>query len=301
MPTRWRNWSLTRDLRGHLFHSPNYFLPEQVEAGISTVHDLSVFKYPETHPVARVRHFEEKFAATLKRSVHLITDSEATRKEVIDYFNWHPDRITAIPLGAPPEFYPRSSGEESTELAIRGLAYGEYALCVSTLEPRKRIDLLIAAYQALPAPLRARYPLILAGSSGWLSDAIQEQIRRGEQEGWLKYLGFVSDTFLPILYAGARAFIFPSTYEGFGLPVLEAMASGVPTLVANCSSLPEVAAGAAWLAEPGSLDSLREGILHVLGDEEWRMSAIKRGLDVASRATWAKCAESTLQLCRRFA
>ncbi|MGF6641447.1 glycosyltransferase family 4 protein [Paraburkholderia sp. MM6662-R1] len=299
-PKSWRQWLMRREMRGHLFHSPNYFLPESVDSGIVTVHDLSVFKYPETHPAARIRHFESSFSSTLARAAHVITDSEATRAEVIDYFGWSPERITAIALGARPEFHHRDALSLGTALHTYGLVHGGYSLCVSTLEPRKRIDRLLAAYLDLPQSVRTRYPLVLAGSAGWLSDALREQIEQGEREGWLRYLGFVDATFLPLLYSGARAFLYPSVYEGFGLPVLEAMASGVPTLTSNSSSLPEVAAGAAWLVEPDNHEVLRHGIEQVLGDEAWREAAITRGLQVARTLTWERCAKRTLEVYRRF-
>lgn len=298
-PKSWREWHLRRAMRGHLFHSPNYFLPESVDSGIVTVHDLSVFKYPETHPSARIKHFEKSFASTLTRAAHLITDSEATRNEVIEYFGWSPERITAIALGARAEFRRRDALEIASALSGYGLVSGGYSLCVSTLEPRKRIDRLLAAYLDLPVSIRLRYPLVLAGSTGWLNDTLREQIERGKREGWLRYLGFVDETFLPLLYSGARAFLYPSVYEGFGLPVLEAMASGVPTLTSNSSSLPEVAGGAAWLVEPDNHEVLRDGIEQVLCNDTWRATATERGLQVASSLTWERCAERTLEVYRR--
>ncbi|MEQ5843324.1 glycosyltransferase family 4 protein [Paraburkholderia acidicola] len=299
-PKSWREWHLRRAMRGHLFHSPNYFLPESVDGGIVTVHDLSVFKYPETHPLVRIKHFEKNFALTLRRATHLITDSEATRNEVIEYFDWSPERVTAIALGARAEFRPRDVSEVATALSGYGLVYGGYSLCVSTLEPRKRIDRLLAAYLDLPLSVRLRYPLVLAGSAGWSNDTLRDEIERGEREGWLRYLGFVSETFLPLLYSGARAFLYPSVYEGFGLPVLEAMASGVPTLTSNSSSLPEVAGGAAWLVEPDIHDALRDGIEQVLCSDVWRDTAIVNGLQIARLLTWERCAKRTLEVCRRF-
>ena len=186
VPKNWRRWRMRCEMRGHVFHSPNYFLPDSVESGVVTVHDLSVFKYPETHPVTRIKDFEQGFASTLARAAHLITDSEAIRREVIEYFGWSPERITAIGLGVRREFRAQDRSEVETYLRELGLAAGGYALCVSTLEPRKRIDRLLTAYLDLAPALRARYPLVLAGSSGWLSETLQEQIRRGEQEGWLR-------------------------------------------------------------------------------------------------------------------
>ncbi|AEA59392.1 MULTISPECIES: glycosyltransferase family 4 protein [Burkholderia] len=298
---RIRRWLMQGRTRGYLFHSPNYLLPEAVEQGIVTVHDLSVFRFPETHPVERVKQFERRFAATLRRASHLITDSEAIRHEVAAYFSWPLERITAVPLGVQGEFRPGSSNEIADGLRQLGLTPGAYTLSVSTLEPRKRIDRLIRAYGELPADLRHRYPLVLAGGAGWLSDSLHRQIAHAQAEGWLRYLGFVADAQLPTLYQGAHAFFMPSKYEGFGLPVLEAMACGIPVLTSNVSSLPEVAGDAAWLVEPDDHDALREGLELVLTDATWREEASRRGLAIAARATWDRCAARTIDVYRAVA
>src|SRR5690606_17318135 len=115
-----------------------------------------------------------------------------------------------------------------------------YTLFVGTIEPRKNLSVLLQAYSRLPVAQRARIPLVLSGHPGWNSDAIHQQIQQGEREGWVRYLGFMPAQDLPVLYAGALLFAFPSSYEGFGLPPLEAMASGVPVICSNSSSLPEV-------------------------------------------------------------
>ncbi|KAF1018166.1 MAG: glycosyltransferase family 1 protein [Burkholderia sp.] len=297
---RLARWAVHRAMRGHCFHSPNYFLPQGVRDGIVTIHDLSIFKYPETHPRERIEHFRINFDDSLKRAVHLITDSEAMRSEVATFFGWPEQKITAIPLGVPRGFRPSAEPDISPVLARYGLAYGRYALCVATLEPRKGIDSLIDAYGDLPSELRLACPLMLAGVRGWLSDDLMTRIRLAADENWLHYLGYVPEADLPMLYSGARAFCFPSRYEGFGLPVLEAMASGVPTLTSNASSLPEVAGGAAWLVEPDDRDALRDGLARVLTDEAWRATAARRGLAVAAEATWERCALHTLDVYRRY-
>ncbi len=297
---RFRRWVSARESRDHLFHSPNYFLPEDIESGVITVHDLSIFRFPETHPEERLRQFDRNFTRSLKRARHLITDAESVRQEVAAFFGWPLDRISAVPLGVSPRFRPRGYAELALQLDTYGLAPGGYSLCVSTLEPRKRLDRLIEAYAELSPALRLNYPLVLVGSRGWLNQDLLDQIERAERQGWLKYLGFVPEAELPTLYAGAHAFFMPSLYEGFGLPVLEAMASGVPALTSNTSSLPEVAGGAAWQVDPDDHEQFRQGIEMVLSDAAWRGQAIGRGLEVAGQATWQRCVMRTIDVYRRL-
>lgn len=282
--------------RGKLFHGPNYFLPSCADIGVATVHDLSVFRFPETHPVERVRHFEQEFTASMARATHLITDSAATRQEVIDFLAWPAEKITAVPLGVSTRFSPRADDDLRLALNKYGLQPGAYALCVSTLEPRKNIDKLLQAYQCLPPALRKRYPLVVVGGKGWRSDALHAEIERLAAQGWLHYLGFVPEADLPLLYAGARAFVYPSSYEGFGLPVLEAMASGIPVVTSNCSSLPEVTQGAALLVEPNDIDALTNCIARSLCDEMWRSTAIDLGLCTAGEYSWDRCVEQTVRV-----
>lgn len=280
----------------HIFHGTNYFLPLFASTGILTIHDLSVFKFPETHPADRVAQFERQFSSSVARASHLITDSEATRLEVINYLGWPVEKITAVPLGVSNTFTPQPVGMTTACLHSYGLVHGQYSLCTSTLEPRKKIERLLSAYQLLPQAVRQRHPLILVGSSGWLSEALLADIARLSAQGWLKYLGFVPQNDLPSLYAGARAFVYPSVYEGFGLPVLEAMASGVPVVASPFTSLPEVTQGAALLVDPDDVDALASAIHRALVDESWRQSAISLGLAVAQTFSWDRCADQTIKV-----
>ena len=297
---RWlRDWRITSACQGKIFHGPNFFLPPCAEAGVATVHDLSVFKYPETHPLERIKHFEREFTASMKRAAHLVTDSEATRQEVMKYLAWPAEKITAVPLGVSSHFAPADEAAVAPCLAKYGLTFKRYALCVSTLEPRKKIANLLRAYQGLPPPVRKQYPLVLVGSSGWLSESLHQEIDRLSAQGWLRYLGFVPEADLPALYAGARSFVYPSVYEGFGLPVLEAMASGVPVVASIFSSLPEVTQGAALLVDPDDIDALAMGIQASLCDEPWRATACKTGLAVAQGFTWDRCIDQTVDVYKK--
>jgi glycosyltransferase involved in cell wall biosynthesis len=300
-PVWFKRWQQLSPYGDHLFHSPNYFVPQFAPLAVATIHDLSVFKYPATHPTERLRQFEKDLPLSLKRTSHLITDSEATRLEVMEHFAWPAAKITAVPLGVSSRFAPHTQQSTQPALSAYGLVFGNYCLCVSTIEPRKKIDKLINAYASIPPPLQARYPLVLAGGKGWLSDELHALIDRCQAEGWLHYLGFVPDEDLPALYAGARMFAFPSVYEGFGLPVLEALASGIPVVTSNRSSLPEVAGGAALLVDSDDVDALSEGIHKALEDDPWRVKARALGLQVASTFTWERCTGQTMAVYQKVA
>lgn len=297
------SWARTTRLkwacRGKIFHGPNYFLPACADIGVATIHDLSVFKYPETHPIERIKQFEREFTKTISRAAHLITDTETTRQEVIEFLSWPVDKITAVPLGVSADFKPRSEEMLTPYLNNLGLTANSYSLCVSTMEPRKKIGNLLQAYQRLPHDTRQHMPLVLAGGAGWLSDALHDEIERCSRQGWLQYLGFVPEADLPLLYAGARLFVYPSAYEGFGLPVLEAMASGTPVVAANVSTLPEITHGAAILTNPDDIEKFANDIERALYDCSWIASTKALGLKVASEYSWERCVQQTVSVYKK--
>lgn len=286
-------WRL-RNETGSLFHSPNYFLPPFPGRSVATIHDLSHVWFPEFHPAARVDYLKRALPDTLRRADFLITDAESVRQEVIRHFGWPADRIAAIPLGVDPVFHPRTDYELQALLPKYGLRIGEYTLCVGTIEPRKNIDRLLTAYESLPQRLRLHHPLVLVGARGWRSDLTHNRIDKAEVAGWLRYLAYVPQTDLPLLYAGARLFAYPSLYEGFGLPVLEAMASGVPVVTSNVASLPEVVGDAAWLVDPLDTDGIATALEQALQDDTWRQKTRTHGLDRASLFNWADCVAQTV-------
>lgn len=291
---RWR-------LRGHadhLFHSPNYFLPPFGGPAVATVHDLSTLLYPQFHPAARLALMQAELPRSLARATHLITDSEFTRQELIQQLGWAPQRVSAVPLGVDPGFHPRPAEALRGPLAALGLEPGAYLLCVATIEPRKNLDRLLDAYLGLPAATRAAHPLVLAGAPGWRSEALHRRLLDAAPAG-VRYLRYLPEPSLQALYAGARLFAFPSLYEGFGLPVLEALASGVPVVCSDRASLPEVAGGAARLVPAEDVDALRQALAAGLEDEAWRARARAAGLDRAARLGWPACVEATLAVYRK--
>lgn len=284
-----------RSQRGAVFHGPNYFVPASGLPSLLTVHDLSMYKFPQWHPKTRIERLLESLPQSIARSQLILTDSEAIRLEVMQQFGLPPEKVRTILLGVDSSYHPRSAQEVQPVLQKFGLQYNGYSFFVSTIEPRKNLRNLIAAYKLLPLNVRQQWPLVLAGGRGWESDDIHADIVAAEQESWLKYLGFVEQHEMPSLYAGCRLFTYPSWYEGFGLPIAEAMASGVPVVTSNNSSMPEVAGGAALLVEPADVEQISAAIHRGLEDSEWRLQAISRGLARAAELTWENCVENTVQ------
>lgn len=277
----------------YIFHSPNFFIPPFQGRSVATFHDLSPFTFTDCHPIERVRFMQREMHQALSRANSLIVDSEFTRREMAEYFSWPLERIHTVPLASSDEFYPRNAIDLLAAMRRYNLTPGQYSLFVGTIEPRKNIETLLNAYSRLPLSLRARWPLILTGYKGWRNETINQRIEAAQREGWVRYLGFVPAADLPLLYSGARLFTFPSLYEGFGLPILEAMSSGIPVVCSNSSSLPEVAGSAALMCPPNDVEGLSELLRKGLEDETWRAAAIDEGLRQAASFSWEKNAEQT--------
>jgi glycosyltransferase involved in cell wall biosynthesis len=286
-------------VKSGIFHGPNYFVPKTRLPSVVTIHDLSIYRYPQWHPSTRIERMRVAIPESVKRANLVLTDSLATKSEVMYEFSLSDEQVCAVPLGVDASFHPRDEEEMRPILARFGLQPGGYSFFVSTIEPRKNLINLLAAYRKLPSAMRSAWPLVLVGGVGWQSEDIHADIARATNEGWLKYLGFVDQHLLPVFYAGCRLFTYPSWYEGFGLPIAEAMASGVPVLTSNCSSMPEVADGAAMLVEPGDVTSIYMGLMQALEDESWRGIAIEKGLQRAGELTWSACVQNTVAAYQR--
>lgn len=281
-------------LRETVYHGPNFFVPKISLPTVVTIHDLSAYENNGWHPQTRVDRMRDLIPRALQMATIVLTDSEAIRTELLSKFDVNADKIVAIPLGVDRAYCRHDMSALRPVLDQYGLQGGSYSLFVSTIEPRKNVQALLAAYARLPEALRQLYPIVLTGGVGWNSAEIHEQMAQASAQGWLKYLGYVPQQHLPVLYAGARLFTYPSLYEGFGLPIAEAMASGTPVLTSNCSSMPEVAAGAAILVDPHELDSIEHGLQQGLTDETWRGWAKQRGLERAAELSWDACVAKTL-------
>ncbi|OZI41826.1 glycosyltransferase family 4 protein [Bordetella genomosp. 4] len=282
--------------QGAVYHGPNFYLPRHKGPSVATFHDVSVYSCAQFHPAERVRYMRGEIEDALKRATFLITPSEFVRSEVMQLFGVSADRIRATPLAGSPDFRPRDASETRSVLTPLGLTHNEYTLFVGTVEPRKNISALLDAYEGLPESMRLRWPLILAGHKGWSSETLHARLRQAEAAGWLRYLDYLPNQQLATLFAGARLFVFPSLYEGFGLPVLEAMKSGVPIVCSDRASLPEVAGPGALMFEAEDIAAQRECIVRGLEDEDWRRREVSRSLAHASQFSWERCARQTVEI-----
>lgn len=283
-----------QNVKDAVFHGPNYYLPRYNGPCVATFHDLSVFLWPECHPKARVRVMQRVLPKVIKQAQVLITDSEFTRQEIAAYFNVPLHRIVCAPLAASSEFFPMNAEHVRPWLSVWGLSYQSYSLFVGTLDPRKNISLLLDVYERLPDTIRKRVPLVVAGYEGWKSESIIRRLQVGERAGWAKYLRFVEEAALPALYAAARVFVYPSCYEGFGLPVLEAMTAGVPVICTNAASLPEVVGTAGVLIPVGDVDALYEAVLQAIDNDTWCKERSQQGLVLARQFSWEKTVAKTV-------
>jgi glycosyltransferase involved in cell wall biosynthesis len=281
-----------------LYHEPNFVLRPFDGPSIATIHDLSIYLHPEFHPPERVAYMSRHLPDTFARATRLVTDSETVRQELIGRLGVAPHRVVAIPIGVGPEYHPRDATALRPILSSHGLVAGAYLLAVGTLEPRKNLDGLLDAFEALPPPLQRRYPLAVAGAGGWRNERLVERLDRLSERGLVRRLGYVPVQHLPSLYAGARAFAFPSFYEGFGLPALEAAASGVPVLSSRPTVMAEVLGAEAVLVDPRDPSALAEGLRQVLQDDTLQARARFAAADFSENFSWSRCVERTVALYR---
>jgi O-antigen biosynthesis alpha-1,3-rhamnosyltransferase len=282
-----KSLAFSRGLRRYgidLYHEQNYVPLSYAVPVVVTVHDLSWLHYPGAHPADRVRWLQRGVPKALELASAIVVVSEFVRREVLKTFSLEPERVRAIYPGIGDQFRPRSAQETAATLHSLRLTHGRYVLCVGTIEPRKNLVHALESFLALPPRLRDEFPLVVAGASGWHGGDVERRLRVLTRAGQVRFVGYVPALQLQDLYSGAALFLFPSLYEGFGSPPLEAMASGVPAIVSNRASLPEVVGEARLTAE--LLQSLLE-------DSALRKSLSDTSLERAQRFTWRECAART--------
>ncbi len=279
-----------------VFYSPDFALPPTVPATktLLTVHDLSFVRHPDTFVPSLRGYLEEVVPRSIDRADLVLADSAHTRSDLISLFGVAPNIVNVVYPGVDSRFRPQSNRGERERIRARyGIEDQPYVLSVGTLQPRKNYVRLIDAFMRMRAEVDPGVQLLIAGERGWLCDRILAEANKHES---VRLLGFVSDEDLPALYRGASLFAFASLYEGFGLPVLEAMACGVPVVCSDASSLPEVAGDAALLVNPCAVDELAHAMSRVLREDSLRQGLADRGLAQAARFTWQRSARQVRAL-----
>ena len=272
-------------------HGPNFVVPPSRGARVMTVHDLTPVRFPELcHPATLVYPQLIRRAAADGAWVH--TDSDAVRDEVIDVLGLEPERVVSIPLG----FTAMDGGDPATGRALAGTE--RFAVAVGTIEPRKDLPSLLRAVDTLAADGR-RVPLVHVGPDGWGAEAFETALAGMTDGGLVTRLGRLPDDDLRHIYAAATIAVYPSTYEGFGLPVLEAMSAGVPVVSTTVPAIEEVAGGAAALVPPGDVDALAAAIGAIWDDDARRRGMIADGLRRSGRYSWRECVDGLVGLYRR--
>jgi alpha-1,3-rhamnosyl/mannosyltransferase len=280
-----------------LYHEPN-FIPFPSDCPtIATLHDLSVLLHPEWHPADRVAYYEEHFQHALASCVHFLTVSEFCRQEVIRTLHIPAERVTRVYNGIRPGLGPLPADEVKAVLHRLGLP-PRYLLYVGTIEPRKNVLLLLQAYGSLPAAVRDAWPLVLVGGWGWNAGPVAAFLHDIGRACGVLHVGYLAEEHLAAVYNGARALLYPSHYEGFGLPPVEMMACGGAVLASTAGALVETVGGQAHLLPAEDFDGWRQALLRVVEDDDW-WRQLRSGARARVRSyTWERCAAEVLDVYR---
>jgi alpha-1,3-rhamnosyl/mannosyltransferase len=276
-----------------LYHEPNFIPLPSDRLTVATLHDLSVLLHPEWHPADRVAYYEQTFRRGIKQCAHFFAGSEFTRQEVIRTLNIPPERVTRTYMGVRASFRRLPAKKVTRVLRELGLP-PRYLLYLGTIEPRKNVLRLLRAYCGLPASVRNRWPLLLVGNWGWASADVADYLHAEARHRGVIHVGYVAEKHLAAVYNGARALLYPSWYEGFGLPPVEMMACGGAVLASTAAALVETVGKRAHLVCPADVDGWRNAMLQVVQDDDWWLSLRKGARALARPFSWQKCAAETL-------
>ena len=284
-----------------LFHSPDYLLPPLSRGKkVVTIHDLSFLRFPEGAEPRLRRYLSAAVPRSVGEADLVLGDSENTRQDIVEFLGVNPDKVEVVYPGVDPAFRPIKDLQPLA--AARGLYHldSPFILSVGTLEPRKNLTTLLDAYAALRSGGDVDHKLVIAGGKGWLYDGIFSRAAESSLEDDVVFLGYVPEEHLPALYCLSDLLVFPSLYEGFGLPPLEAMACGTPVITSDSSSLPEVVGQAALMVQAEDGEALAEAIKTLLADSGLRKDLVRKGLSRAAEFTWRASGEKLLAVYERL-
>lgn len=267
-------------------HFGPFNLPKRIKR-VTVIHDMTVFLYPKMHVFLSQFLQRKILPGIFKKADLIITNSENTTNDLVQFFPYTNNKISTILLGKNPSFKPQKDPSILTKYKIND----PYILFTGTLEPRKNVSTLVRAFDKFKQQFGGSHKLILVGKKGWKTDKIFKSINESIHKKDIINLGYVDKEDLPVLYSMAEVFVYPSVYEGFGLPILEAMACGVPVITSNNSSLPEVGGDAVIYIDPGNESDLSKHITTLCSNQELRKKYSDLGLAQAKKFTWAKTAK----------
>ncbi|MGC8781834.1 MAG: glycosyltransferase family 4 protein [Anaerolineae bacterium] len=278
-----------------LFHAPDFALPPLRRArGIVTIHDLSFLRLPECADPGLRAFLERVVPRSVARAARVLADSESTRRDLMNLLGVDGDRISVVTPAVEPRFRRVEDPEQLAAVRARYRLPSRFILGIGTLEPRKNFGGLIRAYAQMRRTTGLEHALVIAGRPGWLYEEIFDEVKRQGLGEHVLFPGFVADADLPALYSLADLLAYPSLYEGFGIPVLEAMACGTPVVAGDNSSLPEAAGAAAILVNAQDVGALADALARALADPTLRRQMIARGHVQARRFTWQRSAADLL-------
>ena len=296
-------YSLFFGRKSDITHFFNYIVPPFVHGKkVVTVHDMVYKAFPETVRGRTRFMLEAGLKRSMKRADIIVTDSEFSKSEIIKYFPQHRDKIRVVPCGADLErFRPCNDTERIAEVKKSLEIDGDYFLYLGTIEPRKNLERLVSAYAAFAKKAGNDAPkLVLAGGKGWLDHGIYSRVEKLGLGGRVIFTKYVPSEDMQPLMCGALAFVFPSLYEGFGMPPLEAMACGVPVLTSGEASLPEVTGDCAVICDAYDSKSIAQGLYRLYTDKELRSELSRRGIERAQDFTWERSAKMLMDVYREL-
>lgn len=285
---------LARHFQEHVYWEPGIELMPFTGRRVATIYDLSHIAMPASHPAGRVAYLTRQIDHTLRHADAIVTISHAMRREIATYSGISAAAITVVPPAASEAFYPRTP-EQTAKVRAHHRLPAQFILSVGTLEPRKNLSRLLQAYEQLPQSLRAEWPLVCVGARGWNDTSLNADVERLENRGELIRLGYVAQQDLPLIVASAGLLAYPSLYEGFGMPVVEAMASGVPVLTSRYTSMHEITGDGAFLVNPGDTDEIRTALRQALEAPDTRDNLGMHGIRQAAGYDWQASAETLLK------
>jgi alpha-1,3-rhamnosyl/mannosyltransferase len=293
---------LSKDVGGQidLFHATDHHIPRLAGTPVvANVMDLIPLLHPEW-AAANLRSLKNwLFTRTVRSADHIVTISEYSKRDLIEHLGITPNRISVTPLGVSPEYFeemPQPMVDQA--LATLGIQPG-FFLFVGTLQPRKNLARVLQAHKSLPATMRRQHPLVIVGRTGWKSEDLLAELDALERRGEGRRFEYLPGKTVRALLQSASALVFPSLYEGFGLPVIEAFASRCPVITSNTTSLPEVAGDAALLVDPMQTDAIAAAMRELVEQPENTAQRVERGLQRALHYSWEACAARTLDVYRR--